>query len=766
MKKEKKAKIIKAKKLPGLLKKKYSRQKLEKKILKNIDIPSDRELVESLFKALPEKEDLYAIDLKQEIEKTRFKKLKKIAKDVKSRKFGFKIIPFAAMLIFLAALSLGVFLFKDIAVKKALVSGMQSVFGAKTDIEYLHLEIFASKLQIRGLQQASSDDEMKNIFQISELTADFNLTQALRGKIDVENVSIGEVLFNTDRKESGRLVKVQKEKKAKAKKEKAKAAEKTKKQNDLLNKTQASLNTMFSDYNPENIYKNMEAALKSPESAERIQKETEALIDRWKNEPEEIKNYVNQIQALLDQVNGIDWQSMNDPVKIREVIEIVNSGIKSGNQIAEKSQSVMKEIEKDTMTVKAYSKEISDALASDKRIIESEINKFAVLKDRGIKNLFNDMITAFVYAMAEQYSPYGRQVLNKAFELKAKHDASAAGKKSEEKKVKNLKLKKRIARRDSGRFVYYKKDRVPKFLLEKAYGSGQGWEIRAEEFSSDPDKRGTESLLNMALAFSGMENKLNAVIDARSSSDNPLVNADYSGKNISSDLVIESYGMKSKSDINLALLLNDDEKVSGRGIMNLSQLQILTPSFEPEIIYDIYRDTLDSIKSMKVNFEYGWTEEEGLSLNLQTDAAQTFQTSFTASCNRAMKKIMEDAKKNLVQMLSEKSGIAADRISEFMDIEKLAKSYNQQIEDMKNQLEKRRKEIENFASGGAERLKKQAEAEAAKAKAQAEAEAKRLKEEAEAKARAEAERLKKEAEEAAKKEAEKQAKNLLKGFGF
>ena len=755
MKKEKKAKIIKAKKLPGLLKKKYSRQKLEKKILKNIDIPSDRELVESLFKALPDKEDLFAIDLKQEIEKARFKKLKKIAKDVKSRKFGFKIIPFAAMLIFLAALSLGVFLFKDIAVKKALVSGMQSVFGAKTDIEYLHLEIFASKLQIRGLQQASSDDEMKNIFQISELTADFNLTQALRGKVDVENVSIGEVLFNTDRKESGRLVKVQKEKKAKAKKEKAKAAEKTKKQNDLLNKTQASLNTMFSDYNPENIYKNMESALKSPESAERIQKETEALIDRWKNEPEEIKNYVNQIQALLDQVNGIDWQSMNDPVKIREVIEIVNSGIKSGNQIAEKSQSVMKEIEKDTMTVKAYSKEISDALASDKKIIESEINKFAVLKDRGIKNLFNDMITAFVYAMAEQYSPYGRQVLNKAFELKAKHDASAAGKKSEEKKVKNLKLKKRIARRDSGHFVYYKKDRVPKFLLEKAYGSGQGWEIRAEEFSSDPDKRGTESLLNMALAFSGMENKLNAVIDARSSSDNPLVNADYSGKNIPSDLVIESYGMKSTSDISLKLLLKDDEKVSGRGIMNLSQLQILTPSFEPEIIYDIYRDTLDSIKSMKVNFEYGWTEEEGLSLNLQTDAAQTFQTSFTASCNRAMKKIMEDAKENLVQMLSEKSGIAADRISEFMDIEKLVKSYNQQIEDMKNQLEKRRKEIENFASGGAERLKKQAEAEA-----------KRLKEEAEAKARAEAERLKKEAEEAAKKEAEKQAKNLLKGFGF
>lgn len=70
------------------------------------------------------------------------------------------------------------------------------------------------------------------------------------------------------------------------------------------------------------------------------------------------------------------------------------------------------------------------------------------------------------------------------------------------------------------------------------------------------------------------------------------------------------------------------------------------------------------------------------------------------------------------------------------------------------ELERKKKELEDKARSEAERLKKEAED-------KAKAEADRLKKEAEDKAKAEAERLKKEAEEKAKKEAEKQLKNLF-----
>lgn len=802
-KKEKKQKLVSAKKLPGLFKKKYNQKTLEQKLLKKIDIPADRELVKNLFEEYSKKPGLLAADLKSQIEKKQLKKLKKIAKDIKSRKFGFKVLPFAAVVIFITTLCLGVILFKDIAVKKGIVTAMQGFFDAKTDIDYVHLEIFNSKLQVKNLQQASSENDMKNIFQIADFTVDFNLTEALRGKVDIENITMGEVLINTDRKKSGKLAKVEKAKKQKEKKAKKEKSAKTetKKQNDLLNKTQNTLNNMFADYNPENIFNNMQANLKSPAMAQKAQEIAEGFVKKWKDEPENLKKYVDDVEKLVSDVNKIDWQNLaTDPVKIKEVVELVNSSIKTGNEISEKTQSIIKDVEADSQTVKTYAQEVSDAINQDKKLLEGEINKFTTLKDRGIKNIFNDMTMAFIYGMAEQYSPYGRQIVDKALELKAKHDASAAKKNSDAKKAKKLKMKKRIAQRAEGRFVYYKQDRVPKFLLEKAYGSGSGWSFLAKEFSSDADKRNTESLLDASLSIAGIYNSLHAIIDAKTNTKNPLVNAEYEGKNIPTSVVIESYGMKSASDLGFNVVVkNDDESVSGRGNLNLSGIQILTPSFEPKIIYDIYKDTIDSIKTMKISFDYDWNQNDGLNLSMQTDAAETFQNAFTLSFNKAVTKIVAEAKQRIAQLLSEKTGIAADKIAEFTDIENLLKNSDKKIQDMKNELLNRQKELENMMNGGIDKLKKQAEEEAAKAKAmaeaeaarmkaqaeaeaarlqaeadakaeearaQAEAEAERLKDEAEAQARAEAERAKKEAEQAAKKEAEKQAKNLMKGFGF
>ena len=533
MKKEKKIKLVPAKKLPGLFKKKYNQKNLEKKLLKKIDIPADRELVQNLFKPYEKKPGLFAADLSGKIEKPLLKKYKKLAKDIKKRKFGFKILPFAAVVIFISALCTGVFLFKDIAVKKAIVAAMQSVFDAKTDIDYVHLEIFNSKLQVKNLAQASSDDEMKNLFQIADFTVDFNLTEALRGKVDIENITLGQVLIDTDRKKSGKLVKAVKAKKGESKNEAknsekksaSESAAKKTKQNDLMNKTQNTLNSMFADYNPENIYENMQSNLKSPAAAQKAQEITEAFIAKWEKEPENLQNYVNEVQKLVSDVNNFDWQKLNDPAKIKEMIELVNSGIQTGNAIAEKTQSLARDVESDGKTVQKYSKEINEAIAADKKLLESEINKFTSLKDKGIKNVFNDMITAFVYGMADQYSPKARKFIDKAMELKAKHASSSAKQKSDAKKLKKLKMKKRFAQRAAGRFIYYKEDKVPKFLLEKAYGSGEGWSLKAEEFSSDADKRGKESLFDAALSIGGIDNKVSAVIDARSQTSNPLVNA-------------------------------------------------------------------------------------------------------------------------------------------------------------------------------------------------------------------------------------------------
>ena len=59
---------------------------------------------------------------------------------------------------------------------------------------------------------------MKNIFQVGEITFDFNLTELLRGKFDAENITVADVLIGTERKTSGYIpIKQKREEKQKGK---------------------------------------------------------------------------------------------------------------------------------------------------------------------------------------------------------------------------------------------------------------------------------------------------------------------------------------------------------------------------------------------------------------------------------------------------------------------------------------------------------------------------------------------------------------------
>ncbi len=706
-KKQKKIKLVKAKKIPRLFKKKYSPKKLESKILKKIYIPADKDLIKNLFKEDSVKPELLSIDKTGTIEKKQLIRLKKIAKDIKKRKAGFKFIPFAITAGFLAALFIVVVTFKDIIVKKGITSAMQEIFQAKTDIAYVHIEFLNSKLQIKNLQQANPDEEMKNLFQIGEITLDFNLTELLKGKVDIQNVTVAEILVNTDRTKSGKLIKKEKKSKDKEAKEPKQVNPKLQiARDDLLKKTQNTLDGMFADYNPQNIIENMQANLKSPEVAEKAQKTVEELIAKWQDEPEKIEKSVKEVQDIYEKATAIDYQNLNDPVKIKELIDLVTNGINTGNKIAEETKSTVDKIQVDANSVTALSKEISNAIQADKKLIDEQIGKFTVLKDKGLKSVFNDLITAFVYGMADQYSPYARQALDKAMEIKA-NNASDSKAKAEKKKAAK---KKKAAQRAPGRNIYYKNDTVPKFLLENAYGSGSNWSFSAKEFSSDADKRNKQSELSANLDILGTQNKLNAVIDARTQTSSPFIDAVYDGNNIPFNVTFDSYGLNSNSAIQCNFDADKNGSVAGTGTLNLSEVQILTPAFEPKIVYDIYSDAINSVKTMKIQLGYTYSEADGLVLTIDTNAAEIFQTMFTSAFNKAISTIADEAKERATKLLSEKTGLATDKIDQFTDIQGLITDTDATLKKMQKELDKLMKELTDQLKAQAENeIKKQAE---------------------------------------------------------
>ena len=118
--KAKEEKTVPAKKLPGILKKSYTRKKLNK-LLNHIYVPTHRAMVEELFVPNPKKEGKFYIPRDKMLLKSQAKKLKRIGKEVASQKFSLRIIPLVATIIICIAVVLLVCTFNNVVVRKLFI---------------------------------------------------------------------------------------------------------------------------------------------------------------------------------------------------------------------------------------------------------------------------------------------------------------------------------------------------------------------------------------------------------------------------------------------------------------------------------------------------------------------------------------------------------------------------------------------------------------------------------------------------------------------
>ena len=337
-------KLIPAKKLPGILKKSYTRKNLDK-LIKHIQIPTHQELVKGYFVPNPKKEGKFYIPRDTQIPKLQFNKMKKIGKDVASQKFSIKIIPLAATVAIFAAVIILIGMFKNVVARKVLTNAMQGVFGAKTDIEYINVEILGSSIEIKKLAQGYKDEPMKNLFELDQVVIDFNLTELLRGKFDLQNIAVEGINVMTPRTTSAELP------------QKEKSQQKNTFQLNLENRmniaqdaAKEELANLFNQYNPEAILSTLQNQLASPEVAKEVYETGDELVTKWADKPAELTKKVEDFSAKVDKLVNYDWSNVSDPIKIKEAITTLSSAITEGKALVNETQTVVKDV-KDTNNV-------------------------------------------------------------------------------------------------------------------------------------------------------------------------------------------------------------------------------------------------------------------------------------------------------------------------------------------------------------------------------------------------------------------------------
>jgi uncharacterized protein (TIGR03545 family) len=95
--------------------------------------------------------------------------------------------------------------FMNMLVKMAIVGTGKMIFGAKVDVKSVSIDVFKSKLDIRGLVVADKSKEYKNLFEVSDIDIDIMVLPLLEKKFIVDDISVVDLVLGTDRTTSGFL---------------------------------------------------------------------------------------------------------------------------------------------------------------------------------------------------------------------------------------------------------------------------------------------------------------------------------------------------------------------------------------------------------------------------------------------------------------------------------------------------------------------------------------------------------------------------------
>ncbi len=714
------------KKIPSLFRKKYTAKKLEKKIYKKLYVPEDKKYVKSLFAEVEKKGEkqipIFAIpaEKQEQLAKKDMKKLTLLAKQIKKQKGRVNIVPLIVTLAFIVAIPICFTMFKNVLIKKGITVACEKIFEAKCDIEKVDFKFFDSSLKIKKIEIANKNDYMKNLVDIGSITIDFDLGQLLRKRFVADDLSVLDVNSGTDRKTSGELppkkvknIKKSKEKEAKKASESKLGKMIAEKKEVAANSLEQNITGLFNSLNPETLMQNFAAQLQTPGVSQQVQEQVPQIVAKWQAKPAEVQKTVDDLSKSVNDIMAFDFSSVqNNPLKIKEFIESIDSTKKNLEKVKSDANGVLKSFNADVAEADGLRKTVQNAVTHDMNFANSEINKIKSLNISDGTKLISGMFENVACDVLGKYYPYAQKGVNYLLELKTKQ----GGEKKEAKPKKEKKEKtKYTVHRAPGRDVFYRQDKVPALWIKKMAGSGPNFFAQATDIASNQDIINKPAKIDFNMELNNLQHTAKLVVDFRTKTSEPLIRADYGLKNLPLLIPAEKFGaypgvpaFDAKCAVDAVLKIFDDEgfEITGKGL--LTDLKITTVPFEPEYASKIYSSVMSRINTVRASVTSGFTMSGGLKMLLDSDADVQVINSLKKEMEAQLADIKAKLKDELTKKINEASGGALGQFGSLDEIKTKLTGALGLANDYEKKLNAKRAEAEKQMKGKAEEATKKA----------------------------------------------------------
>ena len=685
LKKQKLPKLVSSKKVPKLYRKKYTTKKLEKKIYKKLYIEKDLKFVKSFFK---EKETgIYTAIFPEKMLKTDVLRLKKLAKQIKKQKGRIKILPLIAVFIAIAIIMIAVIFGKNIFVKTILQKNLESVFEAKTTIEQVNVELLNSRISIHNLTIANKDAPMKNLFDVGKIELDFNLTQLLRGRFVSENIEASAMQFGTNRKTSGALPSIKNDAKTTSVEKENTIKNAELKSTDSL---KMQITDLFDNYDPKTIIEESTNELKTPEVAEKTEQQIKEIVLKWQEEPDKLQSKVTIFNTSANKVINKNYASIKDPIAIKDALADINDSLQQAQELKNEIDVIRKNISTDRATVDTLSTTLQNVINNDKDIVDNKINAIKSISAEDSKTtIINNLLESVGLVTVKKYLPY----INKAIKIA-----------NSMKKEKNSQNTEQSKSRLAGRNVYYKKNMYPTFLIEKIQCSGPEFSAIISDISNDANLWGKPIIGKAEFSKEALSHTVLATVDTRSITMAPLISVNYAGNGYkfsinAKDISSKSVGIpsiKGDNTVTINTNANTDGSFSGSGLFKLTNLNLITESFDPEWGYNIYNNALQNIKTMAVSANFEFNPDTGISLYIKNDADDQIQKTLASGINSVLDDVKITAKKQAIEELKKYAEEYENQLKNFNNTDLLLKQIS--IDSTISKLDEKKDELTNQAT--------------------------------------------------------------------
>ncbi|MBR4684080.1 MAG: TIGR03545 family protein [Spirochaetia bacterium] len=707
-------------KLPKIFRKKYNTKSLKRKLLSRIYIDDDRKYVEALF----EKDDkVLQIPDSRTFDKAEVKRLKEMASQIKSQKGRVHIIWIATLVILIATMVTLVNIYKNPLVKRGLKYALENIFWARADIDYVNLKIFDSSLVIKGVAVANKDKPMENLFEVGNISVDFNLVELLKKKFVMDLAQCTGITYGTPRKTSGALP----DSVLKAKKEKQRKRDEAfeKKKEELLAALAANAQNEITDiigfYDPEEFLNESLNSLQTPAMKDEIVSDMTTIYNDWQEEIESTKEQVKDFGKEVKKYTKMDISKIDTPQELNDLIVQINETKMKAQAFEKRAEDISDHFVRDTKTVQGLADKFQSSVKHDSSYIQNRIKSIKIPNIDDGKRLISSSFDTFFATLLGKWYPYIKDGIDMA------KDFQQSGKTLPKLPEKQKKQKKLVVRL-KGRDVTYRKD-LPSFLMREIRLGGNSpdkkFSIEGTIFNicNDADLLDKPITGAIDLLRGGYTENLDFLGDFRTNPKGNMVDMNFTGKTYPIKLQVPNTKnikgipvIDGKALVKASIFYDKNEKFGTSAYLMIDPATISAKSFKPDFIYDLYARVLATIKEVDFGIGFAYSQQDKLDFSLETDVDKQVVRGLKKVMSEELDKFKKQLEKEVNSRLEKISKEFSEQVEKYTGMKTVVftnvsdlKSF---VADLDNQQKKLQKEVEKM-------IKKEAEKQINKAKEEA-----------------------------------------------